>query len=50
MFPRNTDPVPQRPWGLDWQDDPAFADFSSDFDPRWRAAPPRLRGVGRNLG
>lgn len=46
--------VPQRPWGLDWQDDLAFAGFSSDFDPLWRAAPRRrgclrVRGVGRNL-
>jgi hypothetical protein len=50
MFPRNT--VPQRPWGFDWQDHLAFADFSSDFDPLWRAAPQRrrrLRGVGRDL-
>jgi hypothetical protein len=45
--------VPQRPWGLEWQDDLAFADFSSDFDPLWRAA--RRHGclgrcaVGRNL-
>jgi hypothetical protein len=46
--------VPQRPWGLDWRDDLASADFSSDFDPPWLAAPRRggcLRpcGVGRNL-
>lgn len=46
--------VPQRPWGLAWRDDPAFADFSSDFDPLWRAAPRRrgclrLCGVGRKL-
>ena len=46
--------VPQRPWGFDWQDDLACADFSLDFD-RLRPAAPRrrgclrLRGVGRNL-
>jgi len=31
--------VPQRPWGFDWRDDLAFADFSSDFDPPRPAAP-----------
>lgn len=38
--------VPQRPWGFDWLDDPAFADFSSDFDPP-RPAAPRRRGCLR---
>jgi hypothetical protein len=46
--------VPQRPWFLVWQDDLAFADFNSDFDPRWPAAVPRpghfrLPGIGRNF-
>jgi hypothetical protein len=46
--------VPQRPWGFDWQDDPGFADFSSDFDLLRPAAPRRrgclrLCGVGRKL-
>jgi hypothetical protein len=46
--------VPQRPSFLVWEDDLAFADFNSDFDPLWPAAAPlrgrlHLCGVGRNL-
>jgi hypothetical protein len=46
--------VPQRPLLLVRQDDLAFADFNSDFDPLSLAAPRRrgplrLRGVGRDL-
>jgi len=41
--------VPQRPWGFEWRDDQAFADFSSDFDPP-RPAVPRRRGCLRPRG